>query len=133
MSEISKSHHSSTRLSMLLVMLGVCVFFWGLGYKLSLYDFHRASIHRIPEAKLLSRNEDPDATDSVRLCLAKSESSQQTSAYTFMIFFLLAGGIAGLKAGWDRQYFGFLKPWCLCSQAILSALFVKPPPAISGL
>ena len=50
------------------------MFFWGLGYKLSLYDFHRASIHRIPDAKLLSRNEDPNATDSTRLCLVNSST-----------------------------------------------------------
>ena len=65
---------------MLLVTLGMCVFFWGLGYKLSLYDLHEASIHRIPDAKLLSRNEDPNATDSIRLCLVNSSTSEQDSS-----------------------------------------------------
>ena len=65
---------------MLLVTLGMCVFFWGLGYKLSLYDLHRPSIHPIPAAKLMSRNEDPNATDSVRFSLVKPAQPQQSSA-----------------------------------------------------
>ena len=37
--------------------LAVCIFMWGLQYKLSLYDPPNAASHRIPMAKLLSRNE----------------------------------------------------------------------------
>lgn len=46
-----------------LLGLAVCVFFWGLGYKLSLYAPPQTAPHRIPEAKLLSKNEQSgDAT-----------------------------------------------------------------------
>jgi hypothetical protein len=40
-----------------LVLLGICVFGWGLRYKLSLYDPPHAVSHRMPEAKLLSGKE----------------------------------------------------------------------------
>jgi hypothetical protein len=40
-----------------LVFLGVCVFAWGLRYKLSLYDPPQSVSHRIPAAKLLSGKE----------------------------------------------------------------------------
>lgn len=40
-----------------LVLLGGCVFGWGLRYKLSLYDPPHAITHRMPEAKLLSGKE----------------------------------------------------------------------------
>ena len=57
-------------------MLGTCVFFWGFAYKLSLYETHGPTLHNIPEAKLLSKNEDPNATDSLRLCLASAVAAQ---------------------------------------------------------
>lgn len=66
----SKTPHFSFRLSILLATLGMCVFLWGLAYKLSLYETHEPSIHQIPEAKFLSRNEDPSATDALRHCLS---------------------------------------------------------------
>lgn len=132
MNELSKSHHSSIRLFMLLMLLGVCVFFWGLGYKLSLYDFHPASVHRIPEAKLLSRNEDPNATDSARLCLVKPTSAESISAYTFVIFIVSLAGLSRSISASDRQYLALSKPWYLRSAAIQSAFFLRPPPLLSG-
>ena len=117
---------------MLLVTLGMCVFLWGLGYKLSLYDLHQPSIHRIPVAKLMSRNEDPNAADSVRLSLVKFASSQQASAYSFVVLVISFGSIAGWKTAWNREYFELPKPWCLRSLAVLSALYLRPPPVPAG-
>ena len=57
-------------------MLGVCVFLWGFSYKLSLYDFNPRTLHRIPEAKLLSKNEDRHAADGVSRDLARAEAEQ---------------------------------------------------------
>ena len=42
-----------------LVLLGFCVFAWGLRYKLSLYDSPHSVTHRMPEAKLLTGKERP--------------------------------------------------------------------------
>jgi hypothetical protein len=39
------------------VLLAVCVFAWGLKYKLSLYDPPRAVSHNMPAAKLLAGKE----------------------------------------------------------------------------
>src|ERR1700760_2046795 len=121
--ELSKSQHSSIRLSMLLVTLGVCVFFWGLGYKLSLYEFHQASVHRIPEAKLLSRNEDSSATDSARLCLAKLPSAGIVSASVLFIVSLASVGMP--NPAWGRQYLALSKPWCLRFTTSPSSLFLR--------
>jgi len=40
-----------------LVLLGTCVFAWGLRYKLSLYDPPRSAAHHMPAAKLLTGKE----------------------------------------------------------------------------
>jgi hypothetical protein len=44
-------------LAPVLVLLGACVFAWGLKYKLSLYDPPHALSHRMPAAKLLTGKE----------------------------------------------------------------------------
>jgi hypothetical protein len=129
--EISKSHHSSIRHSILLVTLGVCVFLWGLGYKLSLYEFHEASVHRIPDAKLLSRNEDSSATDSVRLCLFKLSASEQGTTFAFVLFVISLASVAGPSSAGAGHYLTLSKPWCLRLAASLSALFLRPPPVLS--
>jgi hypothetical protein len=43
--------------SIIFVVLAICVFSWGLGYKLSLYQTHQPNDHFIIQAKLLSKNE----------------------------------------------------------------------------
>jgi hypothetical protein len=124
----SKTQHSSGRLSALLVMLGMCVFLWGLGYKLSLYDVHRPSNHRIPEAKLLSRDEDQNATESAALCLSKIPQYSE--------FVLIAGLIAawlGTKES-NRElathYLEVELPASSRLQASLTAHFFRPPPIL---
>ena len=121
------------RMSMLLVVLGMCVFFWGLGYKLSLYDVHESRIHRIPEAKLMSRNEDPNATDSVRLFLAGTTSLELVSSGTFAVLIFLIGSLARPNLGLERLSSALSTPFCPRSAAILSAFFLRPPPVLSGL
>lgn len=107
-------------------MLGVCVFFWGLGYKMSLYRPHPSGLHRIPEAKLLSRNEDRSASDGVRLSLANTESALQGNLS--VVFALLAFvSVAGLRVDRDRRYLSIPKLWSL-QFATRSAFFLRPPP-----
>jgi hypothetical protein len=111
-------------------MLGTCVFIWGFAYKLSLYDTHRPTLHRIPEAKLLSKNEDPNATDSLRLCLQNALSFQS----------LLLGSAASI--GFSLP--GAFRPACRSflqrmniprpqSKVILTAFLFRPPPIRSVL
>ena len=72
--------------------LAVCVFAWGLQYKLSLYDPPRAASHQIPEAKLLSRDEQSSAAESPLVIRTKTSTSVIYTAPTavFLILFLAA-------------------------------------------
>lgn len=129
--ERSKTHYPPIRVSMLLVILGTCVFFWGLGYKLSLYKTHGPTLHRIPAAKLLSKNEDTSATDTLQLCLASAAVSSQIGlifSTALMVLLTISGprlflnGIVRTPDGPRPQLRFFL-----------SALFFRPPPIHSVL
>lgn len=129
----SKTHSSSIRFSMLLAALGMCVFFWGFGYKMSLYRTHESSFHRIPVAKLMSRNEDPDATEVGRLWVAKPASLEQGPVYPLLILLLSSSNIAALLTVWSRRYRSIPKPWCLRFGAFQSAFSLRPPPVLCRL
>lgn len=111
---------------MLFILLGMCVFFWGLGYKLSLYETPTSNIHRVPEAKLVSRNEDSSAIDAVRLCIAKSESLQASDAYTFVLAMFIVSETV-LHENLGRRYRSLPRPRCP-QFAFQSAFFRRPPP-----
>ena len=128
----SKPHPTSFRLSMLLALLGVCVFVWGLGYKLSLYETPSSSIHRIPEAKLLCRSEDRNAADGVSLFHAKSPALQQAHVYTFVLAVVLVS-LMGISANPGRRFTFLPKPWCLRLGAFQSEFFLRPPPVYISL
>jgi hypothetical protein len=59
------------------IALAIAVFTWGLGYKLSLYDPPQARSHEIPQAKLLSKNEQAIAVQSP---LLKDTADPSTAA-----------------------------------------------------
>lgn len=123
----SKSNAYSTRLSILFVVLGTCVFLWGLGYKLSLYDVHESSVHRIPEAKLLSRNEDPNATGkaTVRLAAILPFLPGLSLFLTFAVWF---GATLASKPNSGIRASQIPRPWSLLRSADLNAFFFRPPP-----
>jgi hypothetical protein len=132
--ETSKSQEFSLKLALLLAALGICVFCWGLGYKLSLYGPLESTIHRIPVAKLISRNEDPDATRAVRDCLSIAASAQLHASYLCLLLASFAVSILTFSnAAASRQYLKLVKPWCLYPTAVLSAFFLRPPPALPAL
>ena len=127
----SKSHRTSSRLSMLFVLLGVCVFVWGLGYKLSLYETQTSSIHRIPEAKLLTRtNEDRNLADGGWLSHPKSPSLEQVRVYTFILAITLLTTV-GACASVERRHAYLPRLWHLRLGAFQSEFFLRPPPAAS--
>jgi hypothetical protein len=132
--ETSESEEFSPRLALLLAALGICVFFWGIGYKLSLYGPHESTIHRIPVAKLISRNEDPDASKAVRDPSSIAASAQPHASYLSLLLTVYAVGILTFpKTAASRQYLESVKPWCLLPTAVLSALFLRPPPPLPPL
>jgi len=123
--ERPKSDCSSFRLSIFLAMLGTCVFLWGFAYKLSLYDTHRPTLHRIPEAKLLSKNEDTNATDSVRLCLSSAVSAPISLVFSAVLISLAVFGACGSLSQKIPKTPDAPGPQL---RFILSAFFFRPPP-----
>jgi hypothetical protein len=130
-----KTHYPSFRLSILFVMLGMCVFFWGFGYKLSLYNTGQPNPHRIPAAKLLSKNEDSSATETVRLSLSKVNFAQHHGLFV----------AAALIAVWSVLKSQPTACWAaklrvdklplrsLLLELIPVGLFFRPPPVHSSL
>jgi len=82
-----------------LVFLGVCVFAWGLRYKLSLYAPPHSLSRRMPAAKLLT-GRDRSAIPEIKPSRAVESGTQQAMA-TFTPVIL---AIAGYRC---RPLFGF--------------------------
>jgi hypothetical protein len=123
---------SATRPFSPLVILGsvglsVCVFAWGLQYKLSLYDPSQEASLKIPQAKLLSENE--------RSVIAESPLAVQTKPFTSVcrtvpaaVFFhpMPAPRILNSQASSQReQRTGH--SWHI-RRGLLNTFFVRPPP-----
>ena len=129
----SKSNAYSARLSILFVVLGTCVFLWGLGYKLSLYDLHEPSVHRVPEAKLLSGNEDRNATDAVRRCAENLVPSHPGSLRSVGVDACFSRGLAQSRPATTREKVAWSNHPCRRPAALLSANYLRPPPLFVGL
>jgi len=127
--EHANSQHPSIRLSILFFTLGVSVFFWGLGYKLSLYETHAASIHRIPQAKLLSREEDGNAREALPDGLVRPPLAPVHTHSTLLLLMSWVF-VTILRMNPDRQDFFIPGPWCLRLAEIQSAFRFRPPPAL---
>jgi hypothetical protein len=110
--------------------LGICVFAWGLQYKLSLYYPAHSSYHRVPAAKLLSKDEQPGIAVELPLVSKKKASveSLNVSLTAFMLAWL-TGLTLGLALVAERRFLARgHKPWLLAAQASLDAFFFRPPP-----
>ena len=122
----------SFNLSGMLAYLGlaVCVFTWGLQYKLSLYDPPRASSHQIPQAKLLSRNE-LSATRESPLTIQAKISTKVSYIVPTAVFFvlLLALIVLNPKASGQRDL-RTSRVWHL-RRGLFDIFFVRPPPILA--
>ena len=122
--------NSSSRLTLLLLMLGVCVFLWGFSYKISLYNLNERSLHTVPDAKLLSKNEDRQAADGVQQVLLKVASAQPVLLVEFVaIAFALVDACAA-RCYFDENHFADLKPRIA---TYTPSLYFRPPPIQSAL
>ncbi|HXS77340.1 MAG TPA: hypothetical protein VN753_14270 [Terracidiphilus sp.] len=130
MIERSKPHLVSIRLSVLLVMLGTCVFLWGFGYKLSLYDTHQQTLHRIPEAKLLCKSEDAQAADGARQSLSIEQAGTSSRLLQACLF---ATAAAMARAAHLKVESGELRRSKPLSVVLLSGLYFRPPPPIFSI
>jgi len=115
--------------SLALLGLAFCVFAWGFGYKMSLYDQSSALSHRIPIAKLLSGNELSSMARSPLVIRTKTSTRVVYAAPpTVSLFLLLAICLANAPA---LARVGRLSSKLLhLHRAIFNTLFVRPPPVL---
>jgi hypothetical protein len=111
-----------------LLGLALCVFAWGLQYKLSLYDPPQAASHQIPTAKLLSKNELSSTTDILRVVRTRTTARMIYTVST-SIFPLLALSLLLLQEPHPTER-AANRSWHLPRRAFLNALFDRPPPAL---
>jgi len=110
-----------------LAVLGLCVFAWGLKYKLSLYDPPRAVSHHIPAAKLLS---DKDWNTALLVVASRSTNSVVPLALVTLTFVWVA--LAGRRS--FLRSCGLLlspsRPPAPEPIVLSPASFVRPPPRL---
>lgn len=111
--------------------LGLCVFAWGLQYKLSLYDPPQAASHLLPKAKLLSGEE--QSSTAQRPLLAQARVSAKAILATFAAVFFLPlpiYGLFGAPASGRRQRQAS-RSRSTRLRALLNSLFSRPPPLLA--
>lgn len=104
------------------------MFLWGLGYKLSLYEVHTPGVHHIPEAKLLSRNEDPNATDSMRHVL--SGISKPVGSVLLISMIVFWQNVEEPNQYVAHRDLGLKQPPSSGPNPGLTAFFFRPPPGL---
>jgi hypothetical protein len=116
------------RLSLTFLSLALCVFAWGLQYKLSLYDPPQAVSHQVPQAKLLSKNEwSPTAVDSRGIDMTISPQVLVQQFFPWFFCLSLTFGLGHFLAS-RQKHFAMSRPWLARRSACLSAFFFRPPP-----
>jgi hypothetical protein len=83
-----------------LVFLGICVFAWGLRYKLSLYDPPHAISHRMPAAKLLTGKEHPEVSSVGLYRVATPAGPAVLLLFTLATVFLRNAGLSRASSSW---------------------------------
>lgn len=113
----------------LFISLACSVFLWGLQYKLSLYDPPQSPSHHIPNAKLLSSNEQSYTSQ-------RSVSGQSRPAVKVLrnlsntaLFILLIASVFCVQGSGDLRDRRTLLLGL--RQALLESFFVRPPPALT--
>jgi len=110
--------------------LAVCVFTWGLQYKLSLYDPPQVSPHQIPQAKLLSKNEQIGTTGSPLVVRTKTSTSvRYTVPGTLSFILFLAIGILNPQGSCQRDLRTDQVRHFRRGQ--FDIFFVRPPPILA--
>jgi hypothetical protein len=119
-----------SRFTFVFLGLAIAVFAWGLQYKLSLYDPPHSTSHQIPEAKLLSRDE--QATVVEGLFVSGDEAGPGIAH--ILPFSLLAFVVLGLFPRIFRRLGRQAKrPWRVSCRPGLNAFFFRPPPSLTSI
>jgi hypothetical protein len=109
--------------------LSVCVFAWGLQYKLSLYDVDRTDLHQIPQAKLLSKNEQTSATEGPLVIRTKTSTKVIYIVPTAIFFVLLLAFRVSDPRTSGRRAERTSDLWRL-RNGLVTIFFVRPPPIL---
>ena len=122
---IGKKRPSLRAFAFGLVLLGVCVFAWGLRYKLSLYDPPHAVSHHMAAAKLLPPGKERDLTRRAGFGRPNPIVAGALSTLALMLFTFAAPKLWPGFGGWLQ------KPSSLCRAPAFTRstrFFVRPPP-----
>jgi hypothetical protein len=115
------------RLSFVLIGLAISVFTWGLQYKLSLYYPKHSTYHQLPEAKLLSKNEQPAATEGLLMTSAKPPQDIVRGGLFALMLFSWVLGLPPISGATQTEQ-ERTRPWLHSLSASLNAFFFRPPP-----
>jgi len=110
-----------------LVLLGLCVFAWGLRYKLSLYAPPHSIAHRMPAAKLLI------GKDRLELpAIRPSRDADFTAPLALTVLVAAFAGVipAKFKPGWGAWALRLPDRALILRCVRNGAAFVRPPPFI---
>ena len=118
-----------SRLMLFFFGLAFAVFAWGLQYKLSLYDPPQAVSHQMPEAKLLSKEEQPSQSTSPLLEAIKFAKPLRMVISSIFLLISLALNLLHAPALVERKW-DVETPWRLRCFASLNAFFFRPPPVL---
>jgi len=108
-----------------LILLGMCVFAWGLKYKLSLYDPPQSVSHHMPAAKLLAGKK--QITLSVIDWRAATAQDATLALLTFALAFLALMGV-GIRPAMGSRRLLLAPARRMTTRAGLAAHFTRPPP-----
>lgn len=110
--------------------LALCVFLWGLQYKLSLYAPQEAASHQIPIAKLLSQNEQSWTTERQQAVRTRNTAKVlYTAPAAAFLTLLMLFCIVDNGAGGQREARAS-RAARLRHSVFLDGVFVRPPPSL---
>jgi len=128
-----KTRSNWSRFTVVFLGLAIAVFAWGLQYKLSLYDPPHSNSHGMPEAKLLSRNEQASIVEN--LFVSSTDAwpvMAQILSFTLFAFVMVGCHAPGVRIfrhlGREAK-----RPWSISCRPGLSAFFFRPPPSLTLL
>ena len=111
-----------SKFTLVIIGLAVSVFVWGLQYKISLYF----PPHQVPQAKLLSKNEQPTRVE--RIVAGATKLVGDTERIGFYALALSALGLMHVVATSRNAALEHRTPWLVALLACLGAFLFRPPP-----
>jgi glucan phosphoethanolaminetransferase (alkaline phosphatase superfamily) len=129
---LSKIRTGGLRFPVLFLGLGLCVFVWGLRYKLSLYDLPYSVSHNIPTAKLVSKNELRETQKATMAVADAGTCAAATQLLLSLMFSVMPVKIARTSS--PSAHPKLPSRTRMLESAGLHSFFFRPPPtAIRGL